>query len=397
MTIHFTNPGEIDIRAVTIMGVNVKESPSSIGFFGTGLKYALATLLRENQEITIYSGLNKYTFHSVQEEIRGKTFNIIHISENHGDPRPLGFTTELGKNWTLQHAYRELYSNMMDEGGEFDTKAWPTRNRTIITVHGTAFLKTHNHRKEFLLPPTSKPLYILGDIEVHLGRTNKVFYKGIAAGEFHRQTLYTYNITSTQKLTEDRTLSELWYFEYKLAGAYSICKDPSLISTVLSPGEDSYEHQLNFSNSTLSAEFLAEVMEEMKTNSIKLNPTIRAKFFSQLPNVTVEYKDVKLCASDAKALETAVSWLEALGFHISKFPIRVVESLGINILGLARAGVIYLDPRVFALGQLRETLLEEYTHLAFDVNDETLQMQNVLFNEIISLGERYHELLRRQG
>ena len=69
MTIYFTNPGEIDIRAVTTMGVNVKEGSSSIGYFGTGLKYAIATLLREGQEIIIHSGLTTYYFLSFQEEI----------------------------------------------------------------------------------------------------------------------------------------------------------------------------------------------------------------------------------------------------------------------------------------------------------------------------------------
>ena len=395
MTIYFTNPGEIDIRAVITMGVNVKEGSSSIGYFGTGLKYAIATLLREGQEIIIHSGLTTYNFISLHEEIRGKEFDLVYLLEEGKDSRPLGFTTDLGKNWTLQHAYRELYSNMLDEGGEIShTPPLKKEGTTIISVSGNAFNKTHSQRNEFILPLSSKPIFTLGDIEVHLGRTNKIFYKGIAAGEFHRQTLYTYNITSAQKLTEDRTLSDLWYFEYKLAGALAECDDPSLLSTIISPGEDSYENNLNFSNVTLSQTFLDEIMGEIKTNPIKMNPTLRTKFFSQNPNISVEYNEVELQEEESLKLREAVTWLETLGFQVSKFPIKVVDSLGSNILGLARAGVIYLDKRVFSLNQLRETILEEYMHLAFDVRDETRDMQNVLFHEIIELGEKYHSLLK---
>jgi hypothetical protein len=42
----FENPGEIDAAAIRTFGVSVKEGENPIGFFGTGLKYAIAILLR---------------------------------------------------------------------------------------------------------------------------------------------------------------------------------------------------------------------------------------------------------------------------------------------------------------------------------------------------------------
>ena len=41
----FTNPGEIDIRGATIAGLSAKEDAGAIGYFGTGLKYAIAQVL----------------------------------------------------------------------------------------------------------------------------------------------------------------------------------------------------------------------------------------------------------------------------------------------------------------------------------------------------------------
>ena len=49
MSIIFTNQGEIDIRAVTTFGVSVKNDNSAIGMFGTGLKYAIAIILRHGE------------------------------------------------------------------------------------------------------------------------------------------------------------------------------------------------------------------------------------------------------------------------------------------------------------------------------------------------------------
>lgn len=42
----FRNKGVIDPKSITTFGVSSKENPGAIGFFGTGLKYAIAILLR---------------------------------------------------------------------------------------------------------------------------------------------------------------------------------------------------------------------------------------------------------------------------------------------------------------------------------------------------------------
>ena len=46
MTVSFITPGQIDLENVFTFGISAKESDNPIGFFGTGLKFAIATLLR---------------------------------------------------------------------------------------------------------------------------------------------------------------------------------------------------------------------------------------------------------------------------------------------------------------------------------------------------------------
>ena len=121
-SIFFSNPGHMDILAATTLGVNAKTNDSPIGYFGTGLKYAIATLLRHNHEIVISIGDTYYTFFSTPMKSRNKSYHLVEMRINGDERRPLGFTTDLGKNWGIREAYRELYSNMLDEEGEFDTK-----------------------------------------------------------------------------------------------------------------------------------------------------------------------------------------------------------------------------------------------------------------------------------
>jgi hypothetical protein len=54
------NNGELDIRLVALMGGTTKANDLyKIGQFGTGLKYTLAYLFRNNIDFKILSGANK--------------------------------------------------------------------------------------------------------------------------------------------------------------------------------------------------------------------------------------------------------------------------------------------------------------------------------------------------
>ena len=63
----FENDGLIDKRSITTFGISSKENSSAIGYFGTGLKYAIAILLRENINITIYIGNERLEFTKEKE------------------------------------------------------------------------------------------------------------------------------------------------------------------------------------------------------------------------------------------------------------------------------------------------------------------------------------------
>src|SRR5579863_6415046 len=106
----FSNPGVLDMNLVKLLGVSVKESESPIGFFGTGLKYAMAVALRIGGSMTIFVDGAKYEVNGRKVTLRDKEFTQVMLNDE-----PLGFTTELGKQWEPWMVVRELYSNALDE------------------------------------------------------------------------------------------------------------------------------------------------------------------------------------------------------------------------------------------------------------------------------------------
>lgn len=107
------NNGELDIRLVALMGGTTKaDDKYKIGQFGTGLKYTLAYLFRNNIDFEIYSGENLVDVKTETERIKDTDFEIICIDGNR-----TSITTQMGKQWSTWMIIRELWCNALDEGG----------------------------------------------------------------------------------------------------------------------------------------------------------------------------------------------------------------------------------------------------------------------------------------
>jgi hypothetical protein len=109
------NKGILDIRLVALMGGTTKANDQyKIGQFGTGLKYTLAYLIRNNIDFHIFAGQEKVSIETVTEVIREQTFNIICINGNR-----TSITDQMGMEWSAWMIVRELWCNALDEGDAF--------------------------------------------------------------------------------------------------------------------------------------------------------------------------------------------------------------------------------------------------------------------------------------
>lgn len=383
----FKNKGEIDPRSITTFGVSSKEGENPIGFFGTGLKYAIAILLRNGCEITIYSGLKKMEFSVKTQKIRVDSFGIVTMNK-----KPLGFTTELGKTWELWQAIRELYCNCTDESGDIfrttNPDIQPSKGYTTIVVTGQKAHAVMDNIHEFILQ--SAPLEVLDGVEIHNGASDYVFYKGVRVHKLNKPSLYTYNIINRHlDLTEDRTMKYYWYANIYITGA--IAKAKKLFTDILLAADDVFEHNLDFSDlSNYSDEFLDGVAQLQRTCTTRLNISAVLGLHKTRPNSMPEPEPMSLTALETRRFVKAVDFLSSIGIDISGYPIIFTEFLGEGILGQAKNEKIYISRIPFNQGtkMLAGTIMEEYFHLKYKFNDCTYEMQNFLIDKIMTIGEQ---------
>lgn len=387
-TVVFVNDGLIDPLAIATFGVNAKVTDNPIGFFGTGLKYAIAVLLRHGHEITIWRGTERLDFAIAEHESRGKTFGIVTMNG-----QPLGFTTDLGKQWEMWQALRELWCNCADEGGEAfgGTPYSPEDGKTGIVVRGAEFAKAFKGRSEYIL--SSEPLHVLDGVELHPGKSRTVFYRGIAVGRLpeNKAPLYTYNITSYITLTEDRTVRYPHTIDEAIAEAYQKTDNADLIEAAVRAPEGTLERQIDYGFHGIkpSEAFIETVNRVSRTHSRDMNRTAgsHAASYTPLPPI----RDYTLTPIEREQFREAKTFLLAMGYDLETYPVQFVEKLGNGVLGTASGGEILISRDAFTAGtkQLSITLLEEFIHLKHGVDDETRAMQEVILHELVSLGEKY--------
>src|SRR6056297_1102700 len=141
----FKNPGLISVLDLISMGDSDKrDDPEKIGKFDSGLKYALALLYRNSISIQIFSGmLRQYTIGAttLKDDFTNKFKEVLLVNEDKIDGRPpythqSGFSPQLGYNWELWMAFREIYSNCLDENGiiSIENNIDPEDDTTIIAI-----------------------------------------------------------------------------------------------------------------------------------------------------------------------------------------------------------------------------------------------------------------------
>lgn len=396
----FQNKGAIDIRAIKTFGISAKDNDSAIGFFGTGLKYAIAILLREKQEIVIHSGLKKYEFTLKTYETRGKSFDIVCMNG-----KELGFTTELGKTWELWQAFRELWCNCTDEGGKIrrskavkaghlslaakDSEIVESDDAeagmTIIYVTGEKFEQLYNERGKIIL--LSKPIAETGEIEIHDGLSQSVYYKKIRICNPLKPTLFTYNIKKDIDLTEDRTAKYDFQIKAHIIKMILQSDDEAFIESCLTATEGYYEHDLDYKETyrytSPGLVFLRVVgaLRDKKDHSV--NRSACAIWVShQDTSSTTEV--ISLTDEQKTILDAAITLAKQAGFNVDKYQIITVNTLG-SYLSQVEARNIFLSIKLFGKGRgsIAKHLIHRYLEIMLDAKHKESDIIEALLDNII--------------
>ena len=378
MTVYFANPGKIDLDVIRVMGVNVKVKDNPIGHFGTGLKFGIATLLRNGCKVELLRGDDLYTFTARGVAIRGQEFHRCYMNDE-----PLPFTTELGKGWDLWQAYRELHSNTLDESGQISDK--PLDGDTIIRVEGSAFQREYNNRDQIFVTER-KPICAIEGLEVYEGVTPYIYYRGVRVGAITEKFQFTYNITRKMELTEDRTLKSQFDMEWELSRLIPKLEHKGVITELLD-GTTYFDQCLDFTRCASPSKQFCEVAAT-RYSDVNLAPAAR-KVVDRDMQVRADFKDATLDDAAAQKFLDAFSHLQKMGCTLSPEDVRVAETLGPDVMGVyhKEKNQIFIAKSTldWGLETVVATLYEEWLHKDYHYKDKTRVLQNFLFQRLVAM------------
>ena len=423
--IKIESKGIIDTQAFSLLGASSKrEDKTKIGFFGSGLKYSIAYLLRNKIAFRTFADYKEIKFTTTPIPFRDKSFDVISV-----DGKETSMTTEMGMDWEPWFAIREIYCNALDEGESHisivsENKCLPIEDKTVFYIQATAEFQDivdnwdlyfSENRKDLLYSDTEmNQLYTGGDKLI-------VYRKGIRClYSKEEKTIFNYDLSWVQ-INESRTIKSEWDFKYSLKGWLQKITNPKIIAHIMNTINDRWEKELHWElNANLYSEtwlkvigaktlvpfensgFWQETITEIGPNDFIILPSnmvigLKDKFTDAI-HVIGDVDGVKgdggfraitiLNKKQDFLLKEAVSFLTEAGFEI-KYPIKVVEFIAKEQLGQAKDGTILLSTKLFDKSRkdLVGAIVEEQEHLATGYNDLTRAFQTHFIHKYVSVLE----------
>lgn len=400
----FENPGVLDIRALTVMGLHAKPgNDNAYGEFGTGLKYAMAVLARHKAYVRIQTGNgDEYIIQSGVTSFRDRDFNelrLVHVGTT--KPIVLPYTTIYGKNWKLWQVLRELECNARDEGGSIKfadnySELEPEDNTVRIIVDCDEFYRTvQEERPSMFFNSDDSTLvtnseHYTGPVVVAAKPSNYLYAQGLRVYDLSYASVFTYNMTTRVSLTEDRTL--MYYFNYANDVAQWLMKGASYeqIIKVLSE-EGSYEWNSVSDYIALNRcnDEVRRAIDELFRKGKNLPTNIMRQCYEAA--IQDEMKSTyRASKSQKETLTRAIDVAKSMGYGVDDYEIAIVKRVTNGTLGTALRDTnkILITELAFEMGFecVVGTLIEEWLHLARNMDDCSRQMQDWLLRQLVLKG-----------
>jgi len=407
------NEGEIDINALRLIGATTKDGETQIGYFGTGIKYALATAMRQEIPVRIFAGDREIEITTETVQMRGHDFEAICL-----DGEMTSITTEMGRDWETWFVLREFYCNALDEGSELPVKltddvsgkAGATRVYIGLTD------QTHEVMTDFnLYFSTSRtPIFEAAGVKVYnrIGDKGIIYRRGVRVFSSF-DSIYDYDIQSLS-IDEART-SSLWDINWALIGFWKAHATPEMIVCLYNhPEKHEYKWDWDYGATayddswwlTLTdrviipkeqAGYFADDLSEFNVQlPHRLCLGLHKKFGGEGLKIRGMLDDgfvineTQTTEKEQAMIDRAIEFLRASQYFSDIDPdiirVAVMEK---NTLGTANQGLIYLSPDVFTKGVKRvaAVIIEEWLHVKSKASDRTRLFQDTLIELTISVIE----------
>jgi len=383
------------MRGITVFGVCAKPNTKNpIGYFGTGLKYAIAVLLRAGCIVELNRGDENFVFTVNIEDFRGEGINRVFMN---GEPLP--FTTELGRNWAPWMAYRELACNAYDENGGVglvereDYKDW-----TGWVIEGDVIEAAYKqHDKIFL---SSEPLHKLKDLELHdnIDGGEYIYHKGIRVYKLSKPSLYVYNLTGKLELTEDRTATNMSMIHLRIAQGIAKSESPSLIRQVLLANERFFESTIDYHWWSVEP---GEVFNKVIVRLIGMNTSFNSSAKSVYrrdnpkdePPATIQIERIPM--EQRRKLWAALVFWDNLGITIPKSIVHVTTKINqqkVKVVG----GHMYISKFVLEMDMRFITGLMYKAYADTKPTIGGVKQDELLLDTLVDFGEQILGVSRKE-
>ena len=408
------NSGIIDPRALHLVGASSKGGDASkIGQFGSGNKYAIAYLLRNGYEMRVFSGTEELQITTNPVDFRGHTFEVICIAGVE-----TSITTDMGKDWELWQALRELYCNALDEGDAeigVTSRVEPRENETHFYIEAKPPVFEFMAHFDDYFSMNKKALFECeeGQILQKSGNGGNVYRKGIRCYNPGKPSLYDYNFNEIE-IDENRLVKYPWQVEEKIWNLIYRCTVTEVIATVMMGSTDMLEGAIADYSSVGADEVSQEFRDYIKSVRLAprgyaglLNPDelhnfiiIPTKIFSALrpiigdDNVGLAFRvsqngqimrELVMTSLYQATLKGAVDFFNEVGFVVP-YAIRCACFEKPDIFGAAVKDTIWISDKCFEAGvtEVVNTIIEEFIHLKYGVSDCTRKFQTAVISEFIT-------------
>lgn len=238
------NDGLLDIRLIQLMGGTTKSDDKyKIGQFGTGLKYTLSFLLRNNILFNIFIDGIEVKLTTKSENIRDTNFDVIYINDERSS-----ITTNMGQDWEAWMIIRELWCNALDEENAVNdvvSEINPSKGTTEYYIQLVPDIKKVVDHWDKIFIHGETPIMETDKFAIYSGGQDLRCYKqGVliktVKGE---KSVFRYDI-------KDAKLNELRQMEYSVGNEIAECMpyfDKKTVEILLNNIKDTYEEKMDYS------------------------------------------------------------------------------------------------------------------------------------------------------
>lgn len=430
----FENKGTLDMRALTVMGVNAKpKTTTPIGYFGTGLKYAMAILTRMGACVYVQPGDGtEYVVKSRRSEFRDKHFEFLYLEGLNDQELALPFTTELGKNWELWQVVRELECNTRDENGEFimlrnhpipeeGTVRFIVTDKDILSM--TANIDDQYISLEKIVNTFGDPIAtqinklrntvffdmipdkvheLTNEVQAIEIQSGAIYLNKVLTGASPKKNAFIYNLNARLSLTEDRSLQYMSQAESRISDGVLKSTDTYVLRRILACGETVSEW--NWFADGIYGPSISEPCKEVLLDWFLSGRKMSQNLTKLCRGLKVEkeiHTDAEMFDTEKEMLDEAIMILGQYGYPVDKFKIKFVTDLGEGILGRADQDkqIIYISRFSFEQGleNVMGTLIEEYSHIEYSFWDGDRNMQDWLLRQIVVQIQKSRRMARVLG